>query len=85
MKIDIRDQSEKNCNYIQFADPVDEAEIPQAHYLDRPAGRINVTCAVFSRYFSISDGAEEVVINSKEHAFNLIKALEKAIELGWVK
>lgn len=26
-----------------------------------------------------------VYINTKEHAENLIKALRKAIELGWVK
>lgn len=26
-----------------------------------------------------------VAINSKEHALNLIKALNKAIDLGWVK
>jgi len=34
---------------------------------------------------NICDQSESVVIESKEHALNLIKALHKAIELGWVK
>ena len=33
----------------------------------------------------ISDGVEYVLIESAEHARNLQKALNKAIELGWLK
>ena len=31
------------------------------------------------------DNEDFVVINDKEHALNLIKALNKAIELGWLR
>lgn len=31
------------------------------------------------------DNAAEVGIKDKEHAENLIKALQKAIEIGWLK
>lgn len=35
---------------------------------------------------AIQDGTgEKVVLVSEEHARNLIKALEKAIQLGWLK
>ena len=37
-------------------------------------------------YVSIkSVDGDQVIINSKDHAHNLIKALNKAIELGWVR
>lgn len=37
-------------------------------------------------YICIVDGyAERIAINSVEHAQYLIKALNKAIELGWLK
>jgi len=32
-----------------------------------------------------TDSDRELVIKDKEHAENLIKALNKAIELGWLK
>lgn len=31
------------------------------------------------------DNYDHVVINDKQHALNLIKALNKAIELGWLR
>ena len=31
------------------------------------------------------DGSQVVILDSKEHALNLKKALDKAIELGWLK
>lgn len=34
---------------------------------------------------AVSDSCDSVIINSKEHALNLIKALFKAIELGWIE
>ena len=37
------------------------------------------------KYIVISDGCDFTIINSKEHALNLIKALNKAIELGWIE
>ena len=36
-------------------------------------------------YIVISDGCDFTIINSKEHALNLIKALNKAIEFGWIE
>ena len=36
-------------------------------------------------FVQLQDGGEMVLISSKEHAANLIKALQKAIELGWLK
>ena len=38
-----------------------------------------------SAFVQISDGVEYVLIESVEHAQNLKKALDKAIELGWLK
>lgn len=35
-------------------------------------------------FLIIDDGGESLIINSVEHANNLKKALDKAIELGWV-
>lgn len=38
------------------------------------------------KYIELRDAAGEMVlINSIDHAKNLIKALEKAIELGWLE
>lgn len=34
---------------------------------------------------SISDGTDNVLIIGEEHARNLIKALEAAFSLGWIK
>lgn len=36
-------------------------------------------------FVKISDGLDFVLIESAEHARNLQKALDKAIELGWLK
>lgn len=33
----------------------------------------------------ISDGSDFVVVENQLHAMNLIKALNKAVELGWLK
>lgn len=36
-------------------------------------------------FVKISDGLDFVLVESAEHARNLQKALDKAIELGWLK
>ena len=39
-----------------------------------------------NNFVEIRDGGEEfILLESKEHARNLQKALDKAIELGWLK
>lgn len=73
--IDIREQGEDTVDTIVFADAEDSEDVVQAHYVRRWS----------SNYFTIEDSDESVVINSKEHALDLIKAIEKAIELEWVK
>ena len=36
-------------------------------------------------FVKISDGLDFILVESAEHARNLQKALDKAIELGWLK
>lgn len=39
-----------------------------------------------SRYVAIEDGtAQKVLLQSKQHALDAIKAIEQAIALGWLK
>ena len=38
-----------------------------------------------TKFVAIRDSGESVLLTNKEHAENLIKALQKAIELGWLK
>lgn len=75
---DVRNNPVEEITQIVFAESRldDEDSPPQAYKL--------VTSPL--DYIALYDGVgEHVFINSKEHAENLIKALNKAIELGWVK
>lgn len=74
--IDIRNEDNEEVQVIVFGDEKSSGGFWQANRLDN---------AELDGYFFISDSVESVVINSKDHAHNLIKALNKAIELGWVK
>lgn len=68
--IDVRKDTKTKISKIQFSDSMYGC----AYYLDSNGGHavtIQGACAVY--------------IASKEDAQNLIKALEKAIELGWWK
>lgn len=38
-----------------------------------------------SKILILDDAGAEIGIQNKEHAENLIKALQKAIEIGWLK
>lgn len=69
---DIRDES---IEEIVFAEDMHPMTGQQAYALS--LGRFNTSS------FIVIEG--EGVINSKEDALNLIKAINKAIELGWVK
>lgn len=78
---DVRNNPVEEITEIVFAEPRhnDEDNTPQAY-------SIEVGGEIRGDFVAISDaGGECVFINSKEHAENLIKALNKAIELNWVK
>ena len=77
---DIREEDSSEITEIVFADPSGKDGFSQANKLiiDEYEGK---------DYIQILDEESDnaVYINTKEHAENLIKALRKAIELGWVK
>lgn len=73
---DVRSNNEEVIDEIVFAEGCDEHESWQAY---------SITCNSIRKYIAVSDPGESVIINSKEHALNLIKALNKAIELGWIE
>lgn len=73
---DVRSAKQYPITVIKFADAFD-SDYNQAFTVCRLD---NSNC------IKIEDDLEEfVIITSKEHAENLKKALDKAIELGWLK
>jgi hypothetical protein len=75
---DVREEGSSEITDILFAEMLWEDNMAQAYVI-----RSNVSKD--GKYISVVNGDSEVVfINSIEHAENLIKALRKAIELGWV-
>lgn len=75
--IDVRDMGEGDVSRIRFAEEhggvgADDT-CPLACYL-------TLECD----YVAIDDPYDRVLIKDKEHALHLIKALNKAIELGWL-
>ena len=75
---DVRNSNPAEITEIVFADSTNKVGDYQAYSII-PNFFVNVA------YASISDSVDCVNIYSKEHAENLIKALRKAIELGWVE
>lgn len=71
MQIDIRNNTQK-VDTIVFAE--DDESLAFAHQLYKSS----------SQHFSIQDGHEYVNLKNKADTLNLIKALNKAIELKWV-
>ncbi|WYV99223.1 hypothetical protein Roomu2_00055 [Pseudomonas phage vB_PpuM-Roomu-2] len=71
--IDIRDNQE--FGKVVFADRLN-GTTNVAHYIDKFPHK--------GSSIRIQDGTEFVVISGLEHANNLIKAIEKAKELGWL-
>lgn len=75
--LDVRDTDEGKVSCIRFAE--DHGKVgtantcPLAHQLT-----LEQTCV------GIDDPYSRVIIKDKEHALHLIKALNKAIELGWL-
>lgn len=77
---DVRKQSEECVDTLIFADENSLDDEPQAYKVFHSQHN------KFGSYIEIMDGEGDVVIiNNKEHAENLIKALNKAVELGWIK
>lgn len=77
--IDIRDMDNTGINTIVFAEThgsvASDEDVPLAYQIVRDEdGDV-----------SIQDTIESVFVSDKQHALNLIKALNKAIELGWLK
>lgn len=69
---DVRDNAVDEITEIVFAD--ENTVVSQACVIHHDGGG----------HLLIEDEADYVHINSKEHALNLIKALNMAIELEWV-
>ena len=78
MEIDIRTNVETEVEVIRFADDEQYNGYYQASIIRR--------CDI-DNMVSIKEGGngDYVQIAGKEHAHDLIKALEKAIELGWLE
>lgn len=60
-------------------------EIVFADDCDGVAYSLDISNNLGSGCVSIRDNVDYLVIESAEHAQNLKKALDKAIELGWLK
>lgn len=78
MEIDIRSLRKEEIDVIRFADSKDHSNCAN-QILKSPCVQKAVWLAN-NRYNPDECG---IVIEGKENAKNLIKALEKAIELGW--
>ena len=78
--IDIREETKEEINAIVFAD-----DYYNNKEGDEQANVIVRDYTADQKFIKIMDTWECVIINSKEHAENLIKALNKAIELGWLE
>ena len=79
MIYDVRVGDTHVISEICFADEEDSVGSVQAY-------KITPETYKGMKYIELSDAAgEQVLINSIDHAKNLIKALEKAIELGWLE
>lgn len=75
MQIDIREENAGDISEIKFWESKGATGGDNAYLLENISGGT----------FAIKDEYDSVFIESKQHALNLIKALNKAIDLGWVK
>ena len=74
MKFDVRIGVDEEITEIIFADDDPDIWI---------ANKLTEWCT--NTLYIRNDRDELVAIKGKEHAENLIKALQKAIEIGWLK
>lgn len=78
-EFDVRKKNDIVITEIVFANMTSHANEFDLAYLCRQSD-------AFINTIMLSDvGGEVLCIQDKEHALNLIKALNKAIELGWLK
>lgn len=74
---DVRTRDSDTVTNIVFADDKDCSRA-FAYYIDRHGSDDTLVC--------INDHQEDfIIVTSAEHARDLMKALDKAIELGWLK
>lgn len=77
---DVRKEPEECVGILIFAEENSPDDEPQAYKVFHSQHK------KFGSYIEIMDGEGDVIIiNTREHAENLIKALNKAIDLGWLK
>lgn len=76
MIYDVRTESAEEITDIVFADKDSETFRPvyQAYFLTKG-----------SNCLLIRDGSESVIVSSAAHASDLIRALQKAIDIDWIK
>lgn len=72
---DVREEDNEEITEILFAEECSSDAQRQAYFLAK--GDING--------FTINDNCDGLYIYSKQQTLDLIKALHKAIELGWIK
>ncbi|WYV99053.1 hypothetical protein Amme3_00057 [Pseudomonas phage vB_PpuM-Amme-3] len=79
MKFDVRSQNQEIITEIVFGESTKDIEL--AERIVQPSNSSR-----HGQFVLIKDGAgEHINVEDVKHARNLIKALEKAIELEWLK
>ena len=61
-----------------------DAQINVIRFADSP-NKVDVICKRYISLYNSKENKHRVVLSSTYNVKNLIKALEKAIELGWVE
>lgn len=74
MEFDIRDNAVQDPKVVRFADVMDSGEYGQADIISKNNGEVRI-CE--------SNNSDYVRLNSKQHALDLIKALEFAVAKEW--
>lgn len=74
---DVRKSSSETISKVVFSEYSGKSGFDISHYITKALD--------FTGCIKIWDSSEFVLIESAEHARNLQKALDKAIELGWLK
>lgn len=74
---DVRKSSSETISKVVFSECTGKNGFYISHYISK--------ASEYGGCIKIWDNSEYVLIESAEHARNLKKALDKAIELGWLK
>jgi hypothetical protein len=81
--LDVRNDKVQEFTTIRFADQTGRNSVTHAHELMKWENSSNMIVVADSDY-DVDESMGYVVVSSAEHANDLIKALKKAIELGWL-